>query len=133
MFSNETNSNLHIEFQSSINQLKLGGNILINCSSSSNTTVRWVLNKQLNGIIINNSYLHIPIFSNHHFGYYQCVNENTKKILILSPTLFESVQNFNLEKTKLAKYNKSSIEIIKGKYIGDNITLICRVGRGNGS
>jgi hypothetical protein len=36
----------------------------------------------------------------------------------------------NLPKQKINKYNTSFIEIIKGKYVGDNITLICRIGGG---
>src|SRR5437763_3072257 len=54
-FPLEKSSNIHIEFLSSINQLKLGGNILLNCSSFDQTEVQWLENKQINGIIINNS------------------------------------------------------------------------------
>jgi transcription elongation factor len=36
----------------------------------------------------------------------------------------------NLRKKNFNKYNTSFVEIIKGKYVGDNITLICRIGRG---
>jgi hypothetical protein len=130
-FPLESKSNIHIEFLSSINQMKLNGNILINCSSSDQTPVRWLLNKQINGIIINNSYLHIPKFSNNHSNFYDCVNKNTRKVLVLSPILFNLIQTFNLRRTNLIQLNKSSIEIIQGKYIGDNITLICRIGRGS--
>jgi len=123
-------SNLYIEFISSINQLKLGGNILINCSSTDQTLVQWLETKNLNGIIRNNSYLHIPKFSTKHFDYYYCSNKNSQKILSLSPNLFELIQNINSDKQIINKYNTSFIEIIKGKYVGDNITLICRIGRG---
>ncbi|CAF4874115.1 unnamed protein product, partial [Rotaria sp. Silwood2] len=42
----------------------LGGNILINCSSSDKKPVQWLLNKQIDGIVLNNSYLNIPKFTN---------------------------------------------------------------------
>jgi hypothetical protein len=127
IFPLEKTSNLHIEFLSSINQLKLGGNILINCSSSDQTPVQWLATKQIHGIHRNYSYLHIPKFSKQHFDYYYCSNRQTQKILSLSPNLF---QLLNPPKEDFNKYNTSSIEIIKGKYVGDNITLICRIGRG---
>lgn len=92
--------------------------------------MEWLPNKKINGIIRNNSYLHIPKFSTKHFNYYYCSNKNTQKILSLSPYLFELIQNSNLEEKNLNQYNTSIIEIIKGKYVGDNITLICRIGRG---
>lgn len=129
-FPSDKTSNLHIEFISSINQLKLGGNILINCSSTDHTSVEWLETKQINGIIRNNSYLSIPKFSKKHFNYYYCKNQNTQKILSLSPYLFQLIENRNTEKINPNIYNTSFIEIYKGKYIGDNITLICRIGRG---
>ncbi|CAF4850575.1 unnamed protein product, partial [Rotaria sp. Silwood2] len=109
----------------------LGGNILINCSSSDKKPVQWLLNKQIDGIVLNNSYLNIPKFTNNHFDYYHCVSNNERKYLVLSPSLFEFVTKINLPKINPNKYDKSFIEIIQGKYIGDNITLICRIGRGN--
>lgn len=120
-------SPLHIEFLSSLSQLKLGGNILINCSSSDQKSVQWVSTKTIPGISYNGSYLHIPKFANQHFDYYYCRNGHTQKILSLSPHIF---QLFNSPKEDLNKYKASMIEIIKGKYVGDNITLICRIGRG---
>ncbi|CAM4742403.1 unnamed protein product [Rotaria magnacalcarata] len=122
-------SNVHIEFLSSMNQMKLGGNILIKCSSSDNTPVRWSLQREIDGIIINDSYLNIPKFSTNHFDYYYCVNKNVQRLLVLSPSLFESAKEFNSRKQNAVKYNRSSIQIINGKHIGDNITLICRIGQ----
>jgi hypothetical protein len=126
-FPFDKTSNLQIEFLSSIHQLKLGGNILINCSSSDQTPVQWLANQQINGITRNNSYLHISKFSTKHFNYYYCNNQKAQKMLSLSPNLFALL---NLEKKDLNKYNTSLIEMIQGKYVGDNITLICRIGRG---
>ncbi|CAF3522929.1 unnamed protein product [Rotaria socialis] len=122
-------SNVHIQFLSSMNQMKLGGNILINCSSSDNTPVQWSLQRKIDGIIINDSYLNIPKFSTNHFDYYYCVNKNVRRLLVLSPSLFESTKEFNSRKRNAVKYNSSFIQIINGKYIGDNITLICRIGQ----
>jgi hypothetical protein len=79
---------------------------------------------------MNNSYLNIRRFSNQHFGYYYCLNNNVQKSLALSPNLFEFIKNSNLPKQDLSKYKRSVIEILKGKYVGDNITLICRIGQG---
>lgn len=129
-FPSDKTSHLHIEFLSSLNQFKLGGNIVLNCSSSDRTSVQWYPTKTLAGVVYNRSYLHIPKFSKQHFDYYYCRNGNTQKILSLSPHLF---QLFHAPKEDLNKYNTSLIEIIKGKYVGDNITLICRIGRGKNS
>ncbi|CAF4358990.1 unnamed protein product, partial [Adineta steineri] len=122
VFPLEDTSNIRIEFLSSINQMKLNGNILINCSLSDGTPGQWRINKQINGIIINNSYLKIPKFSTEHFNLYYCVNNSTQKILSLSEILFDSITNY-------IQTNDSFIEMIQGKYIGDNITLICRIGQ----
>ncbi|CAF3609191.1 unnamed protein product [Adineta steineri] len=122
VFPLEDTSNIRIEFLSSINQMKLNGNILINCSSSDGTPGEWRINKQINGIIINNSYLKIPKFSTEHFNLYYCANNSTQKILSLSEILFDSITNY-------IQTNDSFIEMIQGKYIGDNITLICRIGQ----
>ena len=127
-FPSDKTSHLQIEFLSSLNQLKVGGNILINCSSSDQTPVQWFPTKSIAGVVYNRSILQIPKFSKRHFDYYYCRNGNTQKILSLSPHIF---QLFNAPKEDLNKYNTSLIEIIKGKYVGDNITLICRIGRGN--
>lgn len=129
-FPSDKTSNLHIEFLSSIKQFKLGGNILLNCSSSDHTPVEWLETKQINGIIRNNSYLSIKKFSPKHFNYYYCKNSNTQKFIRLSPDLFQLIENENPKKNKFNKYNTSFIEVIQGKFIGDNITLICRIGGG---
>lgn len=130
-FPLDSNSHLHIEFLSPMSQMKLGGNILINCSSSDNTPVYWSLQREIDGIVINNSYLNILRFTNDHFDYYYCFNKNLQKLLVLSPSLFDIIKNFNSQQTHSLKHAKSAIEIIQGKYIGDNITLICRIGQGN--
>ena len=131
-FPPETTSGLRIEFQSSINQLKFGGKVLINCSSSDKSSVQWILDQKAKRIVtvVRNSSLSIPKFSASHFGYYRCANKRSQKLLVLSTTVFELVKQFNLPKPTVTKYNRSVIEIIRGKYIGDNITLICRIGQG---
>ena len=85
----------------------------------------------MNGIMIDHSYINIPKFSKHHFGYYHCENENLRKTLVLSPKLFELIRNVSVQQRNQIKYNRSFIELIKGKYVGNNITLICRIGRGH--
>ena len=129
-FPSELVSSLHIEFQSSINQLKLGGHIQISCSSWDDTPVRWLFNKQTDGVFVNDSYLSIDNFSIQHYGYYQCENDQARKTLALSPTLLDLIQSFDAKQKHPAKYNISFIEIIRGKFVGDNITLICRIGQG---
>ncbi|UJR25590.1 hypothetical protein I4U23_006934 [Adineta vaga] len=125
----ERTSDLHIEFLSSINQLKLNGNILLNCSSTNQTSIRWISNHSNNEILINNSYLHIRKFSIDHFNSYQCINDHTQKSISLSRILFDSINNFNIHNKQFIQPNNSMIEIIQGRYIGDNITLICRIGQ----
>ncbi|CAF1237105.1 unnamed protein product [Adineta ricciae] len=121
-------STLQIDFLSSMTQLKLNGNILLNCSSPDNAPVQWMSNHSVHGIVVNNSYLHIPKFTAKHFGSYQCKNSHTQRFISISRTLFDSINNFDIHKMKVIQPNQSMIEIIQGKYVGDNITLICRLG-----
>ena len=130
-FPSKLTSLIRIEFQSSINQLKLGGTILLNCSSSDKTSVRWLIDQPSDGLTINQSSLSFSKFSPNHFNYYRCANEQTQKTLVLSPIIFDLVKQMNTVKKSLPKYNKSFIEILSGKYVGDNVTLICRIGQGN--
>jgi len=125
-FPLDQTSDLHIEFLSSINQLKLGGRLLINCSSSDGTPVQWYT-KLKPGIQIQDSYLSIAKFSSKHFDYYYCRNSRAQKILRLSSQLFDLA---NQRKPTIQKHNISFIEIQQGKYVGDNITLVCHDGRG---
>lgn len=129
-FPKELQTNLYIEFQSSINQFKSGGSLAFKCSSSDKTPVHWIVDRFTGNVHVNQSYLFIKKFNASHFGYYRCSNDKIHKLLLISPQLFNVIKNINSDKSNQIKYNRSFIEILQGNYIGDNVTLICRVGQG---
>lgn len=133
-FPSNFTSNIQIEFLSLTNQLKLGGSILIKCASSDKSPVRWLVDqKSSESLKINQSLMSFSKFSPIDFNYYRCTDERTEKTLVLSPAIFDTVKQIYTPKPILSKYNRSFIEILRGKYVGDNLTLICRIGQGDSS
>ncbi|CAF0853537.1 unnamed protein product, partial [Didymodactylos carnosus] len=144
---NDGVSKIHFEFQSPLRELKLGGNVIVNCyldQNANDTSLSWSLVSELdqkylslpNNVYTDRSRLSFRNFSTKHFGSYQCEAQlsngnRIQKILKFDAKTFSAIRNEKYGKSQRPRlrFNTSFIDVRGKKQLGENIVMICRIGK----